>query len=91
MALPVNLRLSVVVAILDYSDRSQFIGSPPLKLAALQSIRLFQVPLHHQHGRFCLLRKANAAITWPQGLNGEEDDLAVAAQVYGDVIRSSML
>jgi hypothetical protein len=32
----------------------------------------------------------NAAITWPQGLNGEEDDLAVAAQVYGDVIRSSM-
>ena len=30
------------------------------------------------------------AITWPQGVIGEEDDLAVAAQVYGDVIRSSM-
>jgi hypothetical protein len=33
---------------------------------------------------------ANAAITWPQNVIGEEYDLAVAAQVYGDVISSSM-
>ena len=25
------------------------------------------------------------AITWPLGMNGEEDSLAVAAQVHGDV------
>ncbi|MCS5692970.1 hypothetical protein NZK33_13415 [Cyanobium sp. FGCU-6] len=30
------------------------------------------------------------AITWPQGVIGEEDDLVVAAQVSGDVIRFSM-
>ena len=30
------------------------------------------------------------AITWPQGVIGKEDDLAVAAKVYGDVIHSSL-
>lgn len=27
----------------------------------------------------------NSAITWPQGVYAEEDSLAVAAQVHGDV------
>ena len=39
---------------------------------------------------YSCLHLSNAAITWPLGLNGEEDDLAVTAQMYGDVIRSSM-
>jgi len=38
----------------------------------------------------CLRLRITLAITWPQGVIGEDDDLAVAAQVYGDVIRSSM-
>jgi hypothetical protein len=42
MVLPVHLRLPTVVAIVDCSDRSQFIGSASLKQAALQSIWLFQ-------------------------------------------------
>jgi hypothetical protein len=45
MVLPVHLRLSAVVAIMDCPDRCQFIGSPSLKQAALQSIWLFQESL----------------------------------------------
>jgi hypothetical protein len=41
MVLPVHLRLSAVVAIMDYSDRSQFIGSASLKHIALLPIWLF--------------------------------------------------
>ena len=46
MVLPVHLRLSAVVAIMDCPGRSQFIGSPSLKQAALQSIWLFQESLN---------------------------------------------
>jgi hypothetical protein len=42
MVLPVHLRLSAVVAIVDCPDRSQLIGSRSLKQAAPQSIWLFQ-------------------------------------------------
>jgi hypothetical protein len=45
MVLPVHLRLSAVVAIVDCPDRSQFIGSRSLKQAAPQSIWLFQESL----------------------------------------------
>ena len=45
MVLPVHLRFSAVVAIVDCPGRSQFIGSPSLKQAAPQSIRLFQESL----------------------------------------------
>jgi len=43
---PVHLQRSAVVAIVDCSDRGQFIGSLSLKQAALQWIWLFQEFLH---------------------------------------------
>ena len=48
MVVPVQLQRSAVVAIVDCSDRDQFIASLSLKQAALQWIWLFQETLGNQ-------------------------------------------
>jgi hypothetical protein len=53
MVLPVHLRFSAVVAIVDCPDQGHFIDSRSLKQAALQSIWLFQESLRRRTERRC--------------------------------------
>jgi hypothetical protein len=62
MVFPVHLQRSAVVAIVDCSDRGQFIGSLSLKQAALQWIWLFQE----------FLISSTLAITWPQRADAKD-------------------